>query len=148
MSDVNKFWEVIETKLGCNVPKYIQNILALNGYDTALSIRTITMEDVQYLENYARNDMKNRIPQDADQKDYYGSFVDNPKEFSFLRGHVKLLQEIVSYIKTMTASKGADFFSVKKIKEQPQGRTFEPPNVLLGKKQCLIKKIVFISPTL
>lgn len=91
-TDVDKFWDLIDVKLGCNVPKYIQNILLLNGFDKALSVKTITIDDIEYFQEYARNDMHKRIPKNADLSEYYGLFCETPKEFVFLRGHLRLLQ--------------------------------------------------------
>ncbi|KAJ6648966.1 hypothetical protein Bhyg_04198, partial [Pseudolycoriella hygida] len=54
--------------MGCNVPKHIQNILALNGYENAVSIKTITSEDGL-----------------------------TPDKFAFLSGYIKLIEEIVSF---------------------------------------------------
>lgn len=119
-SDLEKFWEVIESKFGCNVPIYVQNVLALNGYDNALSISTVTSGDIEYMQNYARDEMHKRIPKNSDLKNYYGYFWETPKEFQFLRGHIKLLEKIVELINTTTASKGPDVFSFKsKSKTQP-----------------------------
>lgn len=111
-----KFWDLIEVKLGCNVPIYVQNILALNGYENALSIKTLTSEDMEYLRNYARNDMHNRIPEGANLSDYYGPFSERPKEFEFLRGHLKLMEQLVLLINETILSKGHEYFSFKKQK--------------------------------
>lgn len=113
MSYLDKFWEIIETKMGCNVPYYIRNILALNGYENAVSICTIEPEDIDYLQEYARKEMHKRIPKDANLQDYYGFYAEKPAEFVFLRGHVKLLQGIVAFIKQEIESKGPDYFSFK-----------------------------------
>lgn len=116
--DVNKFCEFIESKFACSVPLYVQNILALNGYDSALSIRTLTGEDFEYPQHYARNKMIDRIPKDAECSDYYGPFHEKKDEFEFLRGHIKLLEQIASLINTTIESKGIEVFSFKKPKLQ------------------------------
>lgn len=71
------------------MPKYIQNTVAFNGYDNAVSVKTITSEDIEYLQNYARNEMHKHVPQNVDLTEYYGSFSQSKV---FLRGHVKLLE--------------------------------------------------------
>lgn len=131
MSNFKKFWEILEAKLGSNVPIYVQNILAFNGYENALSVGTLTSEDIVYLQNYARNEMHKRIPKDADLKEYYGYFSENPTEFEFLRGHVKFLEKIVSFINVTIASKGPDVFSCKTNKIQQNN--FSIGKNLLGK---------------
>ncbi|KAJ6603682.1 hypothetical protein Bhyg_15487 [Pseudolycoriella hygida] len=85
MCDLDKFWNVIEVKMRCNVPKHIQNILALND----------------------------RIPEDSNLEDYYGSFGLTPDKFAFLPGYIKLIEEIVSFIKQKTELNGPEFFAFK-----------------------------------
>lgn len=114
------FWDLLESKFGCTVPTYIQNILSMNGYDNALSIKTITSEDITFFENFAKSEkMANMIPKDANLADFYGTFTTSTKDFCFLRGHVKLLEEMVKLINSTIASKGAEVFGVKKPKVQP-----------------------------
>lgn len=57
--------------------------------------------------------MKNRIPENLDLTDFYGSFVDTPDQFILLPGHVKLIEEVVSFIKHKTSLEGPDFFVFK-----------------------------------
>lgn len=119
-SDCEKFWDLIEVKFGCSVPRYVQNILALNGYDNALSVKTIGAEDMEYFQKYAREEMHKSVPQNADLRDYYGSFYKSKEDFVFLRGHVKLIEQIVFLINTTIASKGTEVFNFKKLpKMQP-----------------------------
>lgn len=113
MSDVERFWNVIEMKMGCNVPKHIQNILALNGYENAVSIKTLTPQDITELEVFARSGMESQIPEHANKLDYYGSYATKPKEFIFLPGYKRLIIEIISFIKEKTTLHGPDFFVFK-----------------------------------
>lgn len=113
-TEVEKFWDIIENKLGCSVPKYLQNILALRGYENAHSIKTITQEDLSELQKYVRSDeMMERVPKDADFRDYFGVFHATPKKCYVLPGHMKLLIEIVEFVKLSIISKGMDHFSTK-----------------------------------
>lgn len=116
--DFEKFWDLIENKFGCTVPKYLQNILALQGFDNALNIKTLKQDDYEFLQEYVRNDMNKRIPKDADLRDYYDTFHETPEEFVFLRGHLRLLEEIVFIINKTIASKGYDIFNIHKTKSQ------------------------------
>ncbi|KAJ6647511.1 hypothetical protein Bhyg_02734 [Pseudolycoriella hygida] len=113
MCDIDKFWNVIEVKMGCNVPKHIQNIVALNGYENAVSIKTITSEDMRSMQIFAQTTMKDRIPEDSNLEDYYGSFGPTPDKFAFLPGYIKLIEEIVSFIKQKTELNGPEFFAFK-----------------------------------
>lgn len=66
MSDVNKFWDLLESKMGCSIPKYLQNILAMRGYENAVSISMMTVEDIKELQSYVKTDeMKERVPDNA-----------------------------------------------------------------------------------
>lgn len=115
MSDINKFWEFMEAKCGCNVPKHLQNILALNGYENALSIKTLTSNDLKDLQEYARKDMAKRIPKDANMEDYYGCFVASPESFVFLPGYIRLIMEIVSIINLKSETDGPECFNFKSV---------------------------------
>lgn len=108
----NNFWEFIENKMGCTVPKHIQNIFALNGYENAVSIKTLTPADVNSLEKFAQEKMASRLPSIFVPSDYYGCFSD-PKEFVFLPVYVKLIEEIVIFIREKTALHGPDYFTIK-----------------------------------
>lgn len=110
MSD---FWDFIEAKMGCNVPKYVKNIFYLNGYENAVSIKTLKSADIVELQTFAQNTMESRIPEDVDKSDYYGCFTMNTKEFMFLPGHIRLIEEIVAYINQKTALHGPEFFASK-----------------------------------
>lgn len=74
MSNKKDFRKLIELKMGCGVPLHIQNIFALNGFENAVSIKTITKDDFDTFTNFARNDMHKRIPEDSDLKEFYGSY--------------------------------------------------------------------------
>lgn len=116
--DCVKFWDLVENKFGCSVPKYVKNILALQGFDNALSIKTLSEGDFEFLEKYAKNDMSKRIPLNADLSDYYGTFSEAPQDFVFLLGHRRLLEEIVAGLNKTIATKGYDVFSIHKNKIQ------------------------------
>ncbi|KAJ6642128.1 hypothetical protein Bhyg_07074, partial [Pseudolycoriella hygida] len=136
-SDIEKFWDLLELKLGCSVPKYVQNILTLNGFDSVLSIKTITSDDIEYFRNYARSEMNRRIPMNANLNDYYGSYSDTPTEFEFLRGHIRLLEQIVLLINEIIATKGPEFFILKTPKNQANKNIFLSDINVQGEKQAL-----------
>lgn len=123
MSDSESFWSLIESKLACSVPKHIQNILSLNGYESAVSIKTITYDDITELQEFAQTSMKSRIPAGANLEDFYGPFQDQPEGFRFLSGHKKLLQEIVAFVKSKISTAGPEFFVLKPKRSNKQGTT-------------------------
>ncbi|KAJ6646692.1 hypothetical protein Bhyg_01905, partial [Pseudolycoriella hygida] len=45
--------------------------------------------------------------------DYYGRYCENPEDFSFLPGHINLIEEIIKYIQAKTELHGPDFFTIK-----------------------------------
>lgn len=113
LEHVYQFWNLIEAKMGCSVPKHIQHILAFNGYENAVSIKTITSADINMLETYAQTNMQGRIPPNAELTHFYGNFVKSPDKFVFLPGYVRLIEEIVLYIKRKTSTDGPEFFAFK-----------------------------------
>lgn len=64
------FWDFIESRMCCIVPRYLINLLAMQGYENAFSIRRLTMEDIGDLNKYAKSaEMKNRSEKNS-QIDY------------------------------------------------------------------------------
>lgn len=108
------FWELIQKKLGCSIPRYIVNILTLQGYDNALSLLEMNIDDICQLEEYARSDkFLKRIPKDATLKDYLGTFHDAQKEFELIPGHRKLLLQVVNFVTNNFKAKGTRFFEIR-----------------------------------
>lgn len=105
-----KFWNLIDEHMGCRVPSYVKNILRLRGFDNAACIKTLTDEDYKEFETFARTKMAKFIPSGSNLKDYYHVFSEEPNEFEFLPGHIRLLKEIAKYITVMTASHDPTFF--------------------------------------
>lgn len=108
--NLNEFWKLIE-KSGFKVPRYLQNILKLRGYEDEKSIRTISDEDIQGFQTYATSKMKNFIPADADLRDYYNDYSTEPESFEIVPGHQQLLKAMVNYVNEKIRSEGSSFFS-------------------------------------
>lgn len=114
----DQFWNFIENNMGCAVPKYVQLILRVRGYDNAASIGTLTSGDIQQLQDFFRAKFKkdagqhvNREDQNANSKDFFQPFRNDSDEFEILPGHVKLLEKVVSYVNSMTESHGPGYFN-------------------------------------
>lgn len=114
VDDVDKFWNMVETKMGCTIPKYLQNLLAMRCYENAHSIKTNTLDDIQEMQKYIRStEMMERVPKNADSRDYFGVFWATPNKSYVLPGHLKLILEVVEFLKLSIISKGMDYFSNK-----------------------------------
>lgn len=110
MASHRNMWNAIEKITGI-IPKYLKNILELNGYDTPVVIQNITDEDILFFENFAKNEMENVIPPGADLADYYDRFSTNKENFQILRGHKKLLHSMASVVKKKINETGVSFFT-------------------------------------
>lgn len=96
----NKFWEYIESETGSHIPMYIRNLLKLNGFNSAMSIKLLDEEDLKEIENMVQTGaIKNVVPNATDLKEYLGPFNDTAEHFSFLRGYKKMLLSISSYVR-------------------------------------------------
>lgn len=130
IDDSNKFWNIIENKMGCIVPKYIRNILRLRGFDDPVSISTITKDDIEAFKKFAKTIMKDMIPAGADPLEYYfhTAYAETPQTFEIAPGHVNLLVSIVQFIKEQTVIHGHQYFNfhsteaVKPMKDQGKSR--------------------------
>src|ERR1700761_5253666 len=76
----------------------------MRGFENAASIKTLIGEDYKELETFARTKMEKYIPPDAKREDYYHIFSKEPYAFEIVPGHIKLLNQAVEHIKSMTAS--------------------------------------------
>lgn len=99
MEEGKLFWQIIELKMFCKIPTYLQNLLALRGFDNAVSIENFNDDDIIEMETYAKSaNIRKRIPEDAKLVDYFGTFYNDPADFEILPGHKKLLNKIVLFV--------------------------------------------------
>lgn len=103
-----EMWKDIEQNVKVGVPKYIQNLMESQGFDNIVSIKRMTQEDIDFLESFGKSEKyEKKIPKDANRAHYYGSAA-NKEDFEIVRGHRKLIEEIIEY------AKKANFLSAKK----------------------------------
>lgn len=93
--------------------------------------------------------MCDRIPKDVDLSDYYVNFSEkNKQDLEFLRGHIKLSEQIVSLINKTIESKGIEVFTFKKPKMQQRIITalkdMQGKRLMKSKSFFLYKKILKI----
>lgn len=89
------FWEQIEGKLSTCIPTYIRNLMKIQGYDNIVSLKRMSKEDIDFLDDYGKSEKyEKRIPRDAEKADYYGSSQDK-NDFEIPRGHRKLFDEMI-----------------------------------------------------
>lgn len=93
-----EFLMEVEKSLGIQVPIQLKKLLAINGYTNVKIIATITEEDLNEIENFARNDLPYLIDK-SEYNDYYGVFAKSTDTFKILNGHRKMLKMIQDYYK-------------------------------------------------
>lgn len=96
---IKKLWKTFETKLKCSIPPYLKNLMELQGFDTVVAIKNLDDDDVAFLEEYGRSkeygEYLEKTDQQSNLKDFLGPYHVNQANFQILRGHKKLLKEIV-----------------------------------------------------
>lgn len=95
----NSFWEKIYIATGIVIKPSIKNILQFMSFDNALSFASITHDDIETMEKFAREEMGNYLDADSDPKDYYGIHFKNPSNFKFMQGERVLLQKLIEVVK-------------------------------------------------
>lgn len=86
----SEMWSVIERDIGA-LPVYLKNILSINGYNHLLSLEELDEQSIQDVEKFARENMKNYVP---NTEAYFYIFKENPSDFRILSGHRKLLLKL------------------------------------------------------
>ncbi|KAK4881467.1 hypothetical protein RN001_004786 [Aquatica leii] len=89
-------WRKIEITLGIKIPDYLINLLKIAGYDNELSLSYIADDDIENLEEYARNELINivNLEDEHERRKYYGNYFNNYKNFKIVMGHRKLLVNV------------------------------------------------------
>lgn len=107
----DQFWSYIESKLYCNVPQYIKNLLRIRGLDDAVNMQSIDDEVIEQLEVFVKNGgLVPFIPNNANLKDFFGIFHQLQDKFKIVPGHKVLLKYIVEFVAQQTNAKGPEFF--------------------------------------
>lgn len=124
------FWEKVEFHMAIDggVPPYIKKVLEKNGYTTAATIKTLNDIDNDYFETFIRNNfdtIKTELVNDKCNDDAVTKYSGNGKDFKILRGHRKLVEQIVVFVNAKTQS-GFEFFSFKKITNKNITRNAKP----------------------
>lgn len=142
IDDSNKFWSIVEKKMGCIVPKYLRNILRLRGFDDSFSVSSITKDDIESFTQFAKTSMKNMIPDKADQLEYYfhSSYAETPENFEIAPVHLKLLQAIVKFINEQVVIHGHEYFNFHSIEPATFVKVKPRASKLNKKLNCKSKK--------
>lgn len=111
VSRSDMFWNIIQVKMQCDVPRFLRNVLRFNGFTNVVSVKEMDDDDIKDLEDFVQSDkMKTLIPKTANLEDYYGDYVGNPTSFVISRGTKKMLKEIARYCREKWDSDGPPFF--------------------------------------
>lgn len=70
----------------------------MSGYDNLFALRALNEENINEIEEFARNVMQDVLPENVNMEDYYGVYKKNPSKFQILPGHKHLLKGIAEYL--------------------------------------------------
>lgn len=86
-----KIFEEIYSQLKIKIPLYIQNILAITGFDDEIILKDLTEEDTAYLERYVRTELVDCISED-EYINYLGPvYCKRLEKFQIVLGYKKML---------------------------------------------------------
>lgn len=97
------FWGDIELRLKGDIPATIKHVLKASGYESLLSLRDLTNDDLDDIENYANKHLVTWLKKMRKVDENYA----NSKQFSFLPGHKKIIFKISEVLRTKTEIDGA-----------------------------------------
>lgn len=76
-------------------PEYLRDLLAYSGYTSKDAISSISEEDINRLEEFAKNTLSVLLaPQE--KSDFFGLFIANTSMFSIVDGDKKVLKTFIS----------------------------------------------------
>lgn len=89
-NDYNReFWREIEKEIGGEIPIMIKILLSKCGYEHRFSLQDLTIEDINGIEEHAKNQLKDKLKRWIKNDSNYEHL--NPSEFAFLPGHRKII---------------------------------------------------------
>lgn len=121
-----RFWAIILSDLGIEIPIHLKNLLKMEDFDNPLSLRNLSMDDIENLEHFGKTHMLKLLEPSHNRKDYFGSYYNTPEQFRISSGNKKLLMELSNYIK----EKPLNYFSKYKLFSNG-----EPKLLIKGKKR-------------
>lgn len=83
----NVFWSKVECEMHQKLPEIVKSILARTGFESELSLKNITTEDILNIESCVD---KNRTQWMRKHHEIYGKFS-KKSSFKLLPGHVKII---------------------------------------------------------
>lgn len=103
-------WENLEKYLGENVPVCIKKILTSCGYNTLISLQSITSDSIARIESHINENCTDVIHElDCCYHDFYKA----QKTFKFLPGHYDFLINLAKYIDN-SSNVECDYFNLMK----------------------------------
>ncbi len=97
--DSKSILDVLNEDIG-PMPTYLMNLLGFLGYNTYETLKDFSVQDLNDVERFAREDLLRLLSDTVDErKKYFGPYYNLPKQFRILPGHKKLILSIPSYMK-------------------------------------------------
>lgn len=81
------------------MPKYLQALLKISGYDNEISFRKLDNAHIKELEEFARTELTKLVLNDDDVAVCFGIFSKNPECFVIMPGDKELIKESVNLLK-------------------------------------------------
>lgn len=131
------------------------------GYGNGLSFKEIGDTDIEYIENFVRNELEKRLTEicerygkqfdESEKGFFFGIYASSIGEFKFLRGERIQISSIADILRTFMEKNGTDAFK----------KEFEPPNkfkigkggtiqssvgLVYGEKRCQVISIKNLNP--
>lgn len=82
------------------IPTYLMNLLDFLGYNTYETLKDFSLQDLNEIERFAREDLIRLVADTVEEKKkYFGPYYNITKLFRILPGHRKLILSIPTYMK-------------------------------------------------
>lgn len=93
-----KFWEKLEVRFNGAIPAIIKHILRASGFENLLSLRDLTKDDMDEIDNFVNSDLKPWLKILRKSDDDYAKL----KVFKLLPGHRKIILKISGELRMHT----------------------------------------------
>ncbi|XP_034248169.1 uncharacterized protein LOC117649460 [Thrips palmi] len=110
-------WSELAVETDIQIPLMLQNILALNGYDSKSLLASINDEVFNKIEAFMK--ASSDLLSEEEVQQYYGIFKSKPDKFQLLEGHKQLLRNISQKIVEQQKKKSCQKFSLQRKQNLP-----------------------------
>ena len=113
--DDNDFFKDAESALGITIPAALKKILTACGFENESIIATLTDDNIENIERFARNELHEIIATE-DYPKYYGIYCNKPTLFKIPIGH----RNVLNLLKNFYLKKQAQKKTEKRVRQSDQ----------------------------